>query len=214
MAMAAATMEARHSEIRQFSLQQADKNVSTKCSAASRRLSLVSLAVAITACSQKIDTAQAFSLGTSGPKEWLKQQKKRTADFLLVPIARSRERLESAFLLFSSSNPLEAGNLIRIAARDCIPVEAGSILDLQSRTGVEVCTFRLLVKNAASLLDNSDPVKIKAYLALENLIRSFTYLDESVTAPTSSTEVANAFELTYAALSTFEAGIRACLGIA
>lgn len=36
---------------------------------------------------------------------------------------------------------------------------------------VQVCTFRLVVKNAASLLDKNDPVKLEAEASLDDLIR-------------------------------------------
>lgn len=36
---------------------------------------------------------------------------------------------------------------------------------------MQVCTFRLLVKNAASLLDKGDPVKLEAEAMLNDLIR-------------------------------------------
>lgn len=35
----------------------------------------------------------------------------------------------------------------------------------------QVCTFRLIVKNAASLLDDRDPVKLEAEAKLTDLIR-------------------------------------------
>lgn len=35
----------------------------------------------------------------------------------------------------------------------------------------QVCTFRLVVKNAASLLGKKDPVKLEAEALLDNLIR-------------------------------------------
>jgi hypothetical protein len=35
----------------------------------------------------------------------------------------------------------------------------------------QVCTFRLIVKNAASLLGKKDPVKLEAEALLDNLIR-------------------------------------------
>lgn len=38
---------------------------------------------------------------------------------------------------------------------------------------LQVCTFRLVLKNAASLLENDDPVKLEATAALDNLIRCF-----------------------------------------
>jgi len=36
---------------------------------------------------------------------------------------------------------------------------------------MQVCTFRLIVKNAASLLDGADPVKLEAETRLGDLIR-------------------------------------------
>lgn len=36
---------------------------------------------------------------------------------------------------------------------------------------VQVCTFRLVVNNAASLLDKNDPVKLEAEASLDDLIR-------------------------------------------
>lgn len=36
---------------------------------------------------------------------------------------------------------------------------------------MQVCTFRLIVKNAASLLDKNNPVKLEAEVALDDLIR-------------------------------------------
>nr|KYP64588.1 hypothetical protein KK1_019189 [Cajanus cajan] len=57
------------------------------------------------------------------------------------------------------------------AARDCVPQDRNSFVTFQANTGVEVCTFRLVVKNAASLLGDKDPVKLKAEALLDNLIR-------------------------------------------
>ena len=39
----------------------------------------------------------------------------------------------------SFENYEEAGKLVKVAARDCMPAESGSIIEFQSRTGVEVC---------------------------------------------------------------------------
>lgn len=39
----------------------------------------------------------------------------------------------------SFENYEEAGKLVKVAARDCMPPESGSIIEFQSRTGVEVC---------------------------------------------------------------------------
>jgi hypothetical protein len=37
---------------------------------------------------------------------------------------------------------------------------------------MQVCTFKLVLKNAASLLPDNDPVKLSAVAALDDLIRS------------------------------------------
>jgi hypothetical protein len=44
----------------------------------------------------------------------------------------------------SFENYEEAGKLVKVAARDCMPAESGSIIEFQSRTGVEVCFTGLL----------------------------------------------------------------------
>lgn len=40
----------------------------------------------------------------------------------------------------------------------------------------QVCTFQLVLKNAASLLDNNDPIKLEAEASLRDLVRYFTAL--------------------------------------
>ncbi|RWW06689.1 hypothetical protein GW17_00029962 [Ensete ventricosum] len=85
--------------------------------------------------------AAALSIGIPGPKEWLKEQKKKSAKFVLAPIEASRNTLRSAFDL------------------------------LNDIFAMQVCTFRLIVKNAASLLDKNNPVKLEAEVALDDLIR-------------------------------------------
>ncbi|KAG0566522.1 hypothetical protein KC19_7G069800, partial [Ceratodon purpureus] len=170
------------------------------------------------------EPAQAFefSLGISGPKEWLRGQKRKTAQFLLNPIEASRNRLSSAVLLLSSAegssfeNYEEAGRLVKVAARDCTPSEAGSILDFQTRTGVEVCTFKLVLKNASSLLPDDDPVKLNAVAALDDLIRSFIAVDTLLTsggasAATQRDDVMGALKQTMVALDTFQQGVQNCL---
>ncbi|KAG5542311.1 hypothetical protein RHGRI_021998 [Rhododendron griersonianum] len=67
--------------------------------------------------------------------------------------------------------------MLRSASRDCVPEERNSFVTFQSKTGVEVCTFQLVLKNAASLLDNRDPIKLEAEASLRDLIRSFTSLN-------------------------------------
>ncbi|CAK7349297.1 unnamed protein product, partial [Dovyalis caffra] len=121
--------------------------------------------------------ASAFSIGISGPKDWLKDQKKKTAKYILAPIDASREILRSAYLLLTGSESKftedkleEVQKLLKSAARDCVPQERNSFVAFQANTGVEVCTFRLIMKNAASLLDKKDPVKLEAEAILNDLI--------------------------------------------
>ncbi|XP_061961113.1 uncharacterized protein LOC133681925 isoform X2 [Populus nigra] len=128
--------------------------------------------------------ASAFSVGISGPKDWLKDQKKKAAKYILAPIDASREILRSAYLLLTDSQSEfkeekleEVQRLLKSAARDCVPRDRNSFVAFQATTGVEVCTFRLIVKNAASLLDKKDPAKLEAEAILDDLIRSFTSLD-------------------------------------
>ncbi|KAK2660530.1 hypothetical protein Ddye_007063 [Dipteronia dyeriana] len=136
------------------------------------------------------EPANAFSFGISGPKDWLKEQKKKSSNFLLAPVDASRQILNSAYLLlvaresdYSEKDLEEIQGMLRSAARDCVPQERNSFVAFQANTGVEVCTFRLIVKNAASLLDNKDPAKLEAEAILNDLIRSFTSLNSLVGDP-------------------------------
>lgn len=99
-----------------------------------------------------------------------------------------------------------------------MPRERNSIVAFQSRTGVEVCTFSLILKNAASLLDDKDPLKVEADTSLAELIQSFSDLGTVV-------ENSN-FELsddrkkmkddllsTISALDKYEQGVKDCLGV-
>ncbi|KAI3943971.1 hypothetical protein MKW92_005818 [Papaver armeniacum] len=121
--------------------------------------------------------ASAFSFGISGPKDWLRDQKKKASKYVLAPIDASRNSLRSAHLLLTkdSDNPdkdlEEVQNLLRSATRDCAPLERNSFVSFQASTGVEVCTFTLVLKNAASLLDDKDPVKLDTEAILGSLIR-------------------------------------------
>ncbi|TXG52235.1 hypothetical protein EZV62_021404 [Acer yangbiense] len=133
------------------------------------------------------EPANAFSFGISGPKDWLKEQKKKSSNFLLAPVDASRQILNSAYLLlvaresdYSEKDLEEIQGMLRSAARDCVPQERNSFVTFQANTGVEVCTFRLIVKNAASLLDNKDPAKLEAEAILNDLVRSFTSLNSLV----------------------------------
>eukprot|EP00252_Welwitschia_mirabilis_P004309 TRINITY_DN1461_c0_g1_i2.p1 TRINITY_DN1461_c0_g1~~TRINITY_DN1461_c0_g1_i2.p1 ORF type:complete len:221 (-),score=40.00 TRINITY_DN1461_c0_g1_i2:91-753(-) len=151
-------------------------------------------------------SATALPLGFSGPKEWLKQQKKKTANFLLAPISVSRDYLANAYNILKQRGSIDlktpegqkAQSLVKSAARDCIPPENGSFVAFQASTGVEICTFRLILKNAASLLKDSDPIKLKADVAFDDLMRK---------------QLGGAFELTMTTLDKFETSIKECLGI-
>ncbi|KAG6549026.1 hypothetical protein Mapa_009469 [Marchantia paleacea] len=189
----------------------------------SRRAALCLLG-AVSLSVVKCDDASAFSPGFSGMKDWLKGQKQKTSQFLLTPIDASRDRLKTALLLLSEGDLSkegieEAGRLVKVASRDCMPAEDGSIIGFQSRTGVEVCTFRLVLKNASSLLADSDPVKAKAEEDLQALIQSFVILDGLLATDNTGDSVdreslTGALKETCLALDQFDAGVRACLGIA
>ncbi|XP_011008409.1 PREDICTED: uncharacterized protein LOC105113788 isoform X1 [Populus euphratica] len=167
--------------------------------------------------------ASAFSVGISGPKDWLKDQKKKTAKYVLAPIDASREILRSAYLLLTESQSEfkeekleEVQRLLKSAARDCVPQDRNSFVAFQANTGVEVCTFRLIVKNAASLLDKKDPVKLEAEAILDDLIRSFTSLDglaneANVQLASDRQKVADALMNTISSLDKFEQGVKDCL---
>uniref|UniRef100_A0A5B6ZZA1 Chloroplast thylakoid membrane n=1 Tax=Davidia involucrata TaxID=16924 RepID=A0A5B6ZZA1_DAVIN len=167
--------------------------------------------------------ATAFSIGISGPKDWLREQKKKASKFLLAPIDASRNSLRAAYLFLTNSNSdfavkdmEEIQTLLRSAARDCVPQERNSFVTFQASTGVEVCTFRLVVKNASSLLDDKDPVKLEAEADLSELIRSFTSLngmanEANILLPSSRQKVADALMDTISSLNKFEQGIKDCL---
>ncbi|KAJ8540996.1 hypothetical protein K7X08_001812 [Anisodus acutangulus] len=165
----------------------------------------------------------ALSFGISGPKEWLRDQKKKTAKYLLAPIDASRNILRSAYLLLTRSESdfgekelEEVQSLLKSAARDCVPQERSSFVQFQSNTGVEVCTFRLVVKNASSLLADKDPVKLAAETKLIDLIRSFASLSDmanefDVQVASNRQKVANALMDTVTCLDNFEQGIKECI---
>ncbi|XP_022015724.1 uncharacterized protein LOC110915353 isoform X1 [Helianthus annuus] len=166
--------------------------------------------------------ATAFSIGISGPKDWLRDQKKKAAKYLLAPIDASRNSLQSAYLLITGSGTSpekdleEVGRLVISASRDCIPQERNSIVTFQSNTGVEVCTFKLVLKNAASLLDDKDPIKLEADAKLSDLERSFSSLNSVAngSAPQLASDrqkVADALMDTISSLNNFEQGIKDCL---
>ncbi|XP_027903371.1 uncharacterized protein LOC114163325 isoform X1 [Vigna unguiculata] len=175
--------------------------------------------------------ASAIEFGISGPKNWLKEQKRNASKFLLAPVDASRQILRSAYLTLSfdlvpfaaktdatyTDEDLEQIQQLFIsAARDCVPQDRNSFVTFQAKSGVEVCTFRLIVKNAASLLGNKDPVKLKAEALLDNLIRSFTTVsgmasETNIQLASDREKIADAVSDTISDLDKFEQGIRDCL---
>ncbi|OEL34422.1 hypothetical protein BAE44_0004564 [Dichanthelium oligosanthes] len=190
-------------------------------SLASRRAALLALVLA-TAPGLPAPAA-AFSLGIPGPKEMLREQKKKSASFLLAPIAASRDTLLKAQALLASPNASaedaeEVRGRIGAAGRDCVPRQRNSIVAFQSQTGVEVCTFSLILKNAASLLAKKDPLKVEADAMLGDLIQSFSDLGTVV--DNSNFELADDREKmkdgllsTISALDKFEQSVKDCLGV-
>ncbi|GAA0153308.1 hypothetical protein LIER_43221 [Lithospermum erythrorhizon] len=81
--------------------------------------------------------------------------------------------------------------------------------------GYQVCTFRLIVKNAADLLDKMDPVKLEAESRLSNLVRSFGYLYSAIDENVASNrqKVVDALMDTMPSLNNFEQGVRDWLEI-
>ncbi|CAI9116751.1 OLC1v1017985C1 [Oldenlandia corymbosa var. corymbosa] len=169
--------------------------------------------------------ASAFSLGISGPKDWLKEQKKKSSRYLLAPIDASRNSLRSAYLLltkgeteFGENDLEEVRKLITSAARDCVVQDRNAFVAFQANTGVEVCTFRLILKNAASLLGDKDPIKLEAEAKLTDMLRSLASLSDitnEISAPVSDNrqKVASALTDALYSLDNFEQGIKDCLEI-
>ncbi|XP_023742225.1 uncharacterized protein LOC111890314 isoform X2 [Lactuca sativa] len=167
--------------------------------------------------------ATAFSLGISGPKDWLREQKKKASKYLLAPIDASRNSLQAAYLIITSGTSPEKDleevqRLLISASRDCIPQERNSIVTFQSNTGVEVCTFKLVLKNAASLLEDTDPTKVEAEAKLTDLERSLSSLNTVAngTSPrlvSDRQKVADALMDTISSLNKFEQGVKDCLEI-
>lgn len=111
----------------------------------------------------------------------------------------------------------EVQNLLKSAARDCVVQERNSFVAFQANTGVEVCTFRLIVKNASSLLEDKNSVKLEAEGMLDDLISSFTSLNSlanetDVQVASSRQRIADALMDTIASLDKFERGVLDCLG--
>ncbi|VFR03643.1 unnamed protein product [Cuscuta campestris] len=170
--------------------------------------------------------ASAFSLGISGPKQWLQEQKKNSAQFLLAPVNASRNSLQTAHHLlvnqnggseFDENELEEVQSLLKSAARDCVLQDRNRFVQFQSRAGVEVCTFRLILKNASSLLDDNDPLKMDAESKLTDLIRCFASLNGmaselDVQVASNRQKIADALVVTISSLNIFEQGVKDCLG--
>ncbi|KAL6962066.1 hypothetical protein U1Q18_037020 [Sarracenia purpurea var. burkii] len=92
-------------------------------------------------------SATAFSLGISGRTDWLREQKNKSSKFLLAPIEASRNILRAAYLLLCASLFLslpkgdsdyavkdveEVKELLKSAARDCVPRERNSFVAFQA----------------------------------------------------------------------------------
>ncbi|KAK6245417.1 hypothetical protein SCA6_008507 [Theobroma cacao] len=161
-------------------------------------------------------------LCAAGPKEWLKEQKRKSSKFLVAPIDASRQSLRSAYLLLmdkeSTKDLEEVQKLLKSAARDCVVQERNSFVAFQASTGVEVCTFRLIVKNASSLLEDKNPVKLEAEAMLDDLISSFTSLNSlanetDIQVSSSRQKVADALMDTISSLDKFEQGVKDCLEV-
>lgn len=143
----------------------------------------------------------------------------------MAPVDASRNFLQSAYLLltereseFSKNDLEEVQKLLVSAARDCVPQDRNSFVVFQSKTGVEVCTFQLILKNASSLLDDKDPIKLKAEGKLSDLIQSFTSLsgmarEGDVPLTSIRQRIAVALKDTITSLNNFEQGIKNCLEV-
>ncbi|KNA03768.1 hypothetical protein SOVF_205960 [Spinacia oleracea] len=169
--------------------------------------------------------AFAFDLGISGPKDWLREQKKKSIKYVLAPIDASQEILRHAYqLLMAKDSSFEQKDLEEIrgmltsAARDCVTEDRNSLVAFQARTGVEVCTFKLVVTNAASLLDDDDSAKLEAEARLSDLIRSFTFLngvakEADFQLVPDRQKVANAVMDSLSSLNNFEQSIKGCIEV-
>ncbi|CAO2833988.1 unnamed protein product [Amaranthus hypochondriacus] len=169
--------------------------------------------------------ALAFDVGISGPKDWLREQKKKSIKYLLAPIDASQQilryayqRLQNEDSSFQMKDLTEIQAMLNSAARDCVPEDRNSFVAFQAKTGVEVCTFKLIVTNASSLLKDDDSAKLEAEARLSDLIRSFTYLngvakEADIQRGSDRQKVANAVMDTMSSLSKFEEGIKGCIEV-
>eukprot|EP01018_Ginkgo_biloba_P001195 Gb_18764 [translate_table: standard] len=120
-------------------------------------------------------------LTAAGPKEWLKEQKKKTADFLLAPIAASHDRLYSAYHLLKTGEISfnkeyeEAQRLVKVAARDCIPPEEGSFVAFQASTGVEIIKTKrqvsVMLSDSFHAVQSTNQSKTSSFMSLIGVMR-------------------------------------------
>ncbi|XP_021733131.1 uncharacterized protein LOC110699949 isoform X2 [Chenopodium quinoa] len=161
----------------------------------------------------------------AGPKDWLREQKKKSIKYLLAPIDASQEILRYAYQLlmakdvnYEQKDLEEIQGMLKSAARDCVAEDRNSLVAFQAKTGVEVCTFKLVVTNASSLLDDGDSAKFEAEARLSDLIRSFTFLngvakEADFQLVSDRQKVANAVMDSLSSLNNFEQGIKGCIDI-
>lgn len=108
--------------------------------------------------------------------------------------------------------------MLKSAARDCVAEDRNSLVSFQAKTGVEVCTFKLVVTNASSLLDDDDSAKLEAEARLSDLIRSFTLLngvakEADFQLVSDRQKVADAVMDSLMSLHNFEQGIKGCIEV-
>eukprot|EP00897_Mesotaenium_endlicherianum_P005129 jgi/Mesen1/4644/ME000241S03686 len=159
-------------------------------------------------------------------KDWLRQQKIRTSDGLLKPIRSSRDRLTGIIDLVANEGATQeqvkrAKEIATDAARDCVAPAAGSFFSFQADSGVEVCTYALILKNGGSLLNKNDPLLLAAEARLGDLVRKFedliSELDSltSVVGPLSVDRPAieQSVRAVQTSMDDFEAGVKGVLGV-
>ncbi|GAQ88262.1 hypothetical protein KFL_004130080 [Klebsormidium nitens] len=165
----------------------------------------------------------ADALGSSFLKDRLKERKKDTFQILLYPIEASRVQLQKVHALLDSPSLTpalysEAKDLVQVSSRDCMPLEHYAGSQSVAAKFFEVCTFKLLVKNAVSLVDKADPKRVRAQQALVDLNRAFSELDDVLAVSLSSAtsqgreQVLPVVVSTQEALDELEDGIRDALG--
>ncbi|KAK4382739.1 hypothetical protein Sango_2843800 [Sesamum angolense] len=124
---------------------------------------------------------------------------------------------------FGENDLGEVQKLLVSAARDCVPQDRNSFVEFQANTGVEVTiivicfnfvwsAFRLIVKNASSLLDDKDPIKLEAEAKLSDLIR-YAFGKVGFNLLQTAERAAGALKDTISSLNNFEQVIKDCLQV-